>query len=147
MPLCNTLISFLPAHTQNRHFAHKQETSSVCPLVDFQPHPRNNQYDQNNAPSFSIITFLQFFSNSFLAFISFSQSNCIGFLCCFIPYLLFYSFLLNFSLVFILYIFFYFFPDFFMNFFYRFYFIIFYTFNFFPIIFRSQFNCGIIAIF
>ena len=74
MPLCNTLASFFPAHTQNWHFAHKQETSSVCPLVDFQPHPRNNQYDQNNAPSLFIIPFLEIFSNSIFGFLSFWQS-------------------------------------------------------------------------
>ena len=62
MPLHNTLTSLLPAHTQNWHFAHQQETSTMCPLVDFQPHPHNKQYDQNNAPSSNIITYCLFFS-------------------------------------------------------------------------------------
>lgn len=35
MPLHTTLISLLPIYTQNWHFAHIQETSTMCPLVDF----------------------------------------------------------------------------------------------------------------
>ena len=62
MPLYITLTSLLPEYTQNWHFAHKQETSTMCPLVDFQPHPHKTLHDQNNAPSIYIITFLENYS-------------------------------------------------------------------------------------
>ena len=51
--------TLLPESTQNWHFAHEQGTSTMCPLVDFQPHPHNRKHYQNNAPSIKIIAYKQ----------------------------------------------------------------------------------------
>ena len=139
----------LPENTQNWHFAHKQGTSTMCPLVDFQPHPRKVCMTRIMHHRYIVYHFQKIIPNLFLfvfgSFCSFLFLNIVYYLLL----SLFFSFNLFFACFSIssLNMFFYFFINLFMNVFYCPNFSFFYTLYFIPLVFFCYFTGCRISIF